>query len=52
MTPSPRTEPTRTGQAVIMPEVPDPQVPERVRRRTLTAKYKSDILGEYDSLDR
>jgi len=35
-----------------MTEVPDPQVPERARRRTYTAKYKRDILAEYDSLDR
>jgi len=45
-------EPARTGQAVTMTEVPDPQVPERARRRTYTAKYKRDILAEYDSLDR
>ena len=50
MTPPP--EPARTGQAVTMTEVPDPQVPERARRRTYTAKYKRDILAEYDSLDR
>jgi hypothetical protein len=31
---------------------PIPQVPERARRRTYTAKYKRDILTEYDSLDR
>ena len=35
-----------------MEDVPDPQVPERARRRTYTAKYKRDILTEYDSLDR
>ncbi|MEB0276900.1 IS3 family transposase, partial [Cryobacterium sp. 5B3] len=29
-----------------------PQVPERARRRTYTAKYKRDILAEYDRLDR
>jgi transposase len=34
-----------------MTEVPDPRVPERARRRTYTAKYKRDILAEYDSLD-
>src|SRR5665647_659869 len=45
-------ESARTGQAVTMTEVPDPQVPERARRRTYTAKYKRDILAEYDSLDR
>ncbi len=41
-----------TGQAVGMDDVPDPQVPERARRRTYMAKYKRDILTEYDSLDR
>jgi transposase-like protein len=35
-----------------MEDVPDPQVPERAQRRTYTAKYKRDILTEYDSLDR
>ena len=35
-----------------MVDVPDPQVPERARRRTYTAKYKRDILAEYDSLTR
>ena len=44
--------PSSTGQAVGMEDVPDPQVPERARRRTYTAKYKRDILAEYDRLDR
>jgi len=46
------TGPSLTGQAVGMEDVPDPQVPERAKRRTYTAKYKRDILTEYDSLDR
>jgi transposase len=46
------TGPSPTGQAVGMEDVPDPQVPERARRRTYTAKYKRDILSEYDGLDR
>lgn len=29
-------------------ERPDPQVPERARRRTFTAKYKLEILAAYD----
>ncbi len=33
----------RVGQAVPMGEVPDPQVPEKAKRRTYTAKYKRDI---------
>ena len=28
---------------------PDPEVPERAKRRTFTAQYKLDILAEYDS---
>lgn len=40
------------GDAVRMEEVPDPQVPERAKRRTYTAKYKAEILAEYDGLDR
>ena len=33
-------------------EVPDPQVPERARRRTYTARYKAAVLAEYDAADR
>ena len=35
-----------------MEEVPDPQVPERAKRRSYTARYKAEILAEYDALDR
>jgi transposase len=28
---------------------PDPEVPERAKRRTFTAKYKLEVLAEYDS---
>jgi hypothetical protein len=35
-----------------MEDVPGPQVPERERQRTYTAKYKRDILAEYHWLDR
>jgi hypothetical protein len=28
---------------------PDPEVPERARRRTFTAKYKLEILAAYDA---
>lgn len=31
------------------PERPDPEVPERAKRRTFTAKYKLEILAEYDA---
>src|SRR5215217_1040438 len=28
---------------------PDPEVPERARRRTFTAQYKLDIVAEYEA---
>jgi transposase-like protein len=28
---------------------PDPQVPERAKRRTFTAKYKAEVLAQYDA---
>ena len=31
------------------PQRPDPEVPERVRRRTFTAQYKLEILAAYDA---
>ena len=40
------------GHAVRMEEVPDPQVPERPQRRSFTARYKAEVLAEYDGLDR
>lgn len=30
---------------------PDPEVPERARRRTFTAKYKLEMLAAYDAAD-
>lgn len=30
---------------------PDPEVPERARRRTFTAKYKLDVLTAYEAAD-
>ena len=40
------------GDAVGVQEVPDPQVAERAKRRSFTAKYKAEVLAEYDRLDR
>ena len=40
------------SQAGSMEEVPEPQVPERAKRRTYTAKYKRDVLAEYEACDR
>lgn len=37
-----RVDGTGTGR-------PDPQVPERARRRTFTAQYKLDVVAEYDA---
>jgi transposase-like protein len=28
---------------------PDPEVPERAKRRTFTAQYKADVVAEYDA---
>ena len=28
---------------------PDPEVPEKARRRTFTARYKLDVVAEYDA---
>ena len=41
----------RAADAGRMPEPtrPDPEVPERARRRTFTAQYKLDILTAYDA---
>lgn len=46
------TAPPVSGQAGWVDDVPDPQVPERARRRTYTAKYKAAILAEYEACDR
>lgn len=40
------------GDAVRVQDVPDPRVPERATRRSYTAKYKADVLAEYERLDR
>jgi transposase-like protein len=31
---------------------PDPEVPERAKRRRYPAKYKLEVLAEYEALDR
>jgi transposase len=46
--PPPRTaDPGRVDDAGA--ERPDPEVPERARRRTFTAKYKLEVLAAYDA---
>ena len=34
---------------MLQRNVPNPEVPERARRRTFTAKYKLEILAAYDA---
>jgi transposase len=37
------------GPVADAQERPDPEVPERARRRTFTAKYKLEVLAAYDA---
>ena len=46
------TTPPVARQSGSMEDVPDPQVPEKARRRTYTAKYKAEMLAEYEACDR
>lgn len=46
------TQPLVSRQSGLVSDVPDPEVPERARRRTYTAKYKRDVLAEYEACDR
>ncbi len=46
------TRPVGSGQSGRVSDVPDPEVPERARRRTYTARYKRDVLAEYEAADR
>ncbi len=46
------TGPQQVAQSGRVDDVPEPQVPERARRRTFTAKYKRDVLAEYETADR
>jgi transposase len=39
-------------QAGRVEDIPDPEVPERAKRRRFTAKYKRDVLAEYEAADR
>src|ERR1700691_3063072 len=38
-----------TGEGL---ERPDPEVPERARRRRFTAQYKLDVLAAYDAAEQ
>ena len=40
------------GHAARVEDVPDPQVSERASRRTYTARYKLDVLAEYERSDK
>ena len=46
------TGPVPARQSGLVCDVPDPEVPERARRRTYTARYKRDVLAEYEAADR
>ncbi len=46
------TQSVHARQAGLVSDVPDPEVPERARRRTYTARYKRDVLVEYEAADR
>lgn len=46
------TQPAGSRQSGLVNDVPDPEVPERARRRTYTAAYKRDVLAEYEAADR
>ena len=37
------------GRVTGEQERPDPEVPERARRRSFTAQYKLDVVAEYDA---
>jgi transposase len=41
------TDPCRVAGAEV--RRPDPEVPERARRRTFTAAYKVRVLADYDA---
>jgi transposase len=44
---------TVVSHADAMDETPDPEVPERAKRpRSYPARYKAEILAEYETLDR
>jgi transposase len=42
-------DPGRMSGSGAGTERPDPEVPERARRRTFTAKYKLEVLAAYDA---
>ena len=46
------TAPQQVRQSGRMDDVPEPEVPERARRLTFTAKYKAEVLAEYEAADR
>lgn len=46
------TTPSDARHPGDMTEVPDPQVPAKARRRRYSAKYKADVLAEYEAADR
>jgi transposase len=48
-----RNRPVVSHAAGMDGEIPDPEVPERAKRpRSYSARYKAEILAEYETLDR
>jgi transposase len=48
-----RNRPVVSHAAGMDEEIPDPEVPERAKRpRSYSARYKAEILAEYETLDR
>ena len=41
-----------SSRAVRVGDAPDPQVAERASRRSYNAKYKAEMLAEYEAADR
>jgi transposase len=46
------TAPTGGHAGSVPADPPDPEVPERAKRRTYSARYKLEILAEYEACDR
>ena len=46
------SEPTSAQAGAMEENHPDPEVPERARRRQFPARYKAEVLAAYDSLPK
>lgn len=43
---------SRAGHAVVMADIPDPEVAPRARARTFAPSYKARILAEFEALPK